>query len=92
MTESLSPVFVVDGLRTAIGRYGGGLASIRPDDLAAAVVSGLVAKRDGLRESVDQVVFGATNQAGEDNRTMARMALLLAGLPDEAPGFTATRL
>ncbi|NYG06391.1 3-oxoadipyl-CoA thiolase [Phycicoccus badiiscoriae] len=88
MTEA----FIVDGVRTPIGRYAGGLASVRPDDLAALVVREAVARSGVDPELVDEVVFGAANQAGEDNRNVARMALLLAGLPQSVPGFTVNRL
>jgi 3-oxoadipyl-CoA thiolase len=84
--------FVLDGVRTPIGRYGGALAQSRPDDLAALVVRTAV-ERTGIDSAdVDEVVFGAANQAGEDNRNVARMAGLLAGLPDTVPGFTVNRL
>ncbi len=88
MTEA----FIVDGVRTPIGRYAGGLASVRPDDLAALVVREVVARSGIDPELVDEVVLGAANQAGEDNRNVARMALLLAGLPRSVPGFTVNRL
>ena len=88
MTEA----FIVDGVRTPIGRYAGGLASVRPDDLAALVVREVVARSGIDPELVDEVVLGAANQAGEDNRNVARMALLLAGLPQSVPGFTVNRL
>ncbi|MBN6057674.1 thiolase family protein [Nonomuraea sp. RK-328] len=84
--------FVVSGARTPIGRYGGALAHVRPDDLAALVVGEAVARAGIAPDLVDEVVFGAANQAGEDNRNVARMALLLAGLPDSVPGFTVNRL
>jgi 3-oxoadipyl-CoA thiolase len=85
-------VFLVDGIRTPQGRYGGALAGVRPDDLAALVV-GEVVRRAGLpADAVDEVVLGAANQAGEDNRNVARMAALLAGLPDSTPGYTVNRL
>ncbi|MFG2005158.1 thiolase family protein [Spirillospora sp. NPDC048911] len=88
MTEA----FVVSGVRTPIGRYGGALAHVRPDDLAALVV-GEAVSRAGIEPGlVDEVIFGAANQAGEDNRNVARMAALLAGLPDTVPGFTVNRL
>lgn len=88
MTEA----FLVDAVRTPIGRYGGGLSGVRADDLAALVV-GEVVRRAGVDPSlVDEVVLGAANQAGEDNRNVARMAWLLAGLPDTVPGFTVNRL
>ncbi|MDR6862924.1 thiolase family protein [Phycicoccus sp. 3266] len=84
--------FIVDAVRTPIGRYAGALASVRPDDLAALVV-GEVVRRAGVDPAlVDEVVLGAANQAGEDNRNVARMAWLLAGLPDSVPGFTVNRL
>jgi acetyl-CoA acetyltransferases len=84
--------FLVSGVRTATGRYGGVLAGVRPDDLAAIVV-GEVVRRAGIDPSViEEVVLGAANQAGEDNRNVARMSVLLAGLPDEVPGITVNRL
>ena len=83
---------IVDAVRTPIGRYGGVLASVRPDDLAARVIEAVV-ERTGLPvDEVDDVVFGCTNAAGEDNRNVARMALLLAGVPVEVPGVTVNRL
>ena len=85
-------VFVVDALRTPMGRFGGAFAGVRPDDLAAHVIQKLVARNSVPGESVDDVVWGAANQAGEDNRNVARMALLLAGLPIEVPGVTVNRL
>jgi 3-oxoadipyl-CoA thiolase len=92
MAASLRTVFVVDAVRTPIGRYGGGLATVRPDDLAAHVIEALARRQPALAPRIDQVVFGATNQAGEDNRNVARMALLLAGLPYEIPAVTVNRL
>jgi len=86
-------VFICDAARTPIGRYGGALAKVRTDDLAAVPIRALVArnaKADWLR--LDDVYFGCANQAGEDNRNVARMALLLAGLPDSIPGITVNRL
>lgn len=85
-------VFIVDAVRTPIGRFGGVLAGVRPDDLAAAVIAALVQRNAIATETVDDVVWGAANQAGEDNRNVARMALLLAGLPVEVPGATVNRL
>jgi 3-oxoadipyl-CoA thiolase len=83
---------IVDAVRTPIGRYGGVLSTVRPDDLAARVIEAVV-ERTGLPvEEVDDVILGCTNAAGEDNRNVARMALLLAGLPVEAPGVTVNRL
>jgi 3-oxoadipyl-CoA thiolase len=85
-------VFLVDGARTPQGRYRGALASVRPDDLAALVV-GEAVRRSGIPgEAVDEVILGAANQAGEDNRDVARMAVLLAGLPFTVPGYTVNRL
>ena len=86
-------VFICDATRTPIGRYGGALAKVRADDLAAVPIKALVArnaKADWSR--IDDVYFGCANQAGEDNRNVARMALLLAGLPDCVPGVTVNRL
>jgi 3-oxoadipyl-CoA thiolase len=83
---------ILDALRTPIGRYGGVLAPVRPDDLAARVLAAAV-ERNGLDASaVDEVYMGCTNQAGEDNRNVARMASLIAGLPQEVPGVTVNRL
>ena len=88
----MTGVFLVDGVRTPVGRYGGALSGVRADDLAALVV-GEVVRRSGLApQAIDDVVLGAANQAGEDNRNVARMAALLAGLPDAVPGFTVNRL
>jgi len=84
--------FIIAGARTPIGRYGGALAGIRPDDLAALVVGEAVARAGVDPTDIDEVVLGAANQAGEDNRNVARMAALLAGLPDSVPGFTVNRL
>ncbi|MBL3700691.1 thiolase family protein [Leucobacter luti] len=89
--------YLVGGVRTPVGRYGGALAGVRPDDLAALVLRAAV-DRSGLSTealtagAIDEVVFGAANQAGEDNRNVARMAVLLAGLPDDVPGYTVNRL
>jgi 3-oxoadipyl-CoA thiolase len=88
----VTEAFIVDGVRTPIGRYAGGLASVRPDDLAALVVRESVARSGVDPELIDEVVLGAANQAGEDNRNVARMAVLLAGLPQSVPGFTVNRL
>jgi 3-oxoadipyl-CoA thiolase len=85
--------FICDAVRTPIGRYGGGLAKVRTDDLAAAPIKALVARNAKADWSaVDEVFYGCANQAGEDNRNVARMALLLAGLPDGVPGITVNRL
>src|SRR5271155_2155009 len=86
-------VFICDAARTAIGRYGGALAKVRTDDLAAAPIKALVGRNKAADWSkLDEVFFGCANQAGEDNRNVARMALLLAGLPDTVPGVTVNRL
>jgi 3-oxoadipyl-CoA thiolase len=83
---------IVDALRTPIGRYGGVLSSVRPDDLAAHAIAAAV-ERNGLPvDAIDDVFLGCTNQAGEDNRNVARMGVLLAGLPVEVPGVTVNRL
>jgi 3-oxoadipyl-CoA thiolase len=85
--------FICDAARTAIGRYGGALARVRTDDLAAVPIRALVARNSQADWSrLDEVFFGCANQAGEDNRNLARMALLLAGLPDTVPGVTINRL
>jgi acetyl-CoA acetyltransferase family protein len=88
----MTAVYLVDGVRTPFGKFRGSLSGVRPDDLAAFVV-GTVAQRSGLDPQVfDEVVLGCANQAGEDNRNIARMAVLLSGLPVEIPGFTVNRL
>jgi 3-oxoadipyl-CoA thiolase len=85
--------FICDGIRTPIGRYGGGLAKVRTDDLAAVPLKALMKRNANVDWSaVDEVVFGCANQAGEDNRNVARMALLLAGVPASVPGVTVNRL
>jgi len=87
------PVFLCDSIRTPFGRYGGALASVRPDDLAALVIRALLDRNATLPpDAVDDVLIGCVNQAGEDNRNVARMALLLAGMPQEVPGSTVNRL
>ena len=88
----MQEAFIVGGARTPIGRYGGALAHIRPDDLAALVVGEAVARSGIDPQLVDEVILGGANQAGEDNRNVARMAVLLAGLPQTIPGFTVNRL
>ncbi len=86
-------VFICDAVRTPIGRYGGGLARVRADDLAAKPIKALMARNPKADFSrLDEVFYGCANQAGEDNRNVARMALLLAGLPDSIPGITVNRL
>lgn len=88
----MKDVFVCAAVRTPIGRLRGGLSSVRPDDLAAHVIAKLLERAEVPGEAVDEVVFGCANQAGEDNRNVARMALLLAGLPQSVPGYTVNRL
>jgi acetyl-CoA acetyltransferase family protein len=86
-------VFVVDAVRTPVGRFGGALATVRPDDLAAVVIKALLERTSSLDPArIDEVYLGAANQAGEDNRNVARMASLLAGLPTSVPGSTVNRL
>ncbi len=85
-------VAIVSAIRTPIGRYGGGLSSIRPDDLAAIAIKAAVERSGVDPAAIDDVYFGAANQAGEDNRNVARMAALLAGLPETVPGSTVNRL
>ncbi|MBJ7347129.1 MAG: thiolase family protein [Thermoleophilaceae bacterium] len=92
MSVDFGDVYVIDALRTPVGRYGGGLATVRPDDLAAHTIKAVV-ERTGLPTAdITDVYFGCANQAGEDNRNVARMASLLAGLPNEVPGATVNRL
>jgi len=84
--------YVVDGIRSPFGRYGGGLGGVRADDLAGQVIAALVARTAIPPDRIDDVIFGCANQAGEDNRNVARMAALLAGLPVSVPGITVNRL
>jgi 3-oxoadipyl-CoA thiolase len=92
MTE-LRDAFICDAVRTPIGRYGGSLAKVRTDDLAAIPIKALMARNRQVDwAALDEVVLGCANQAGEDNRNVARMALLLAGIPDSVPGVTVNRL
>ena len=84
--------WIVDAVRTPIGRHGGALAPVRPDDLAAVTIAALLERSLLPADRLDDVIFGCTNQAGEDNRNVARMALLRAGLPVEVPGQTVNRL
>jgi acetyl-CoA acyltransferase len=89
----METAYICDAIRTPFGRYGGSLASIRTDDLAAIPIAALMARNAGVDwAALDDVVYGCANQAGEDNRNVARMALLLAGLPKEVPGYTVNRL
>ncbi|BDD91287.1 3-oxoadipyl-CoA thiolase [Pandoraea sp. XJJ-1] len=89
----MSEVFICDAIRTPIGRYGGALSSVRADDLGAIPLKALMARNGGVDwTQVDDVIFGCANQAGEDNRNVARMSSLLAGLPQDVPGATLNRL
>lgn len=89
----MSKVYICDAIRTPFGRFGGALASVRADDLAAVPIKALMARQPQVNwQAVDDVVYGCANQAGEDNRNVARMAALLAGLPVEVPGTTVNRL
>src|SRR5258705_14018823 len=89
----MSEVFVCDAIRTPFGRYGGALSGIRTDDLAALPIKALMERNPGVDwGAVDDVVYGCANQSGEDNRNVARMALLLAGLPKEVSGSPVNRL
>src|SRR5215468_10084424 len=89
----MAEAFICDGIRTPIGRYGGALAKVRTDDLAAVPIRALLERNPKVDwAALDEVVLGCANQAGEDNRNVARMALLLAGIPDSVPGLTVNRL
>jgi acetyl-CoA acyltransferase len=89
----METAYICDGIRTPIGRYGGALASVRTDDLAAIPIAALMERNRGVDwNALDDVIYGCANQAGEDNRNVGRMALLLAGLPKEVPGSTVNRL
>jgi 3-oxoadipyl-CoA thiolase len=88
----VSRAVVLSGVRTPIGRYGGALADVRPDDLAATVIAAAVQRAGVPADQIEDVYFGAANQAGEDNRNVARMAVLLAGLPESVAGVTVNRL
>ena len=89
----MTSAFLCDAIRTPFGRYGGALATVRTDDLAALPIAALMQRNPGVDwGAVDDVVYGCANQAGEDNRNVGRMALLLAGLPQEVPGSTVNRL
>src|ERR1700681_1022220 len=89
----MTDAYICDAIRTPFGRYGGALASVRADDLAAIPIAAFVSRNAKVDwGAVDDVIFGCANQAGEDNRNVARMALLLAGLPKEVPGSTVNRL
>ena len=88
----MSRAVVLSAVRTPVGRYGGALAGERPDDLAATVIAEAVSRAGVAAEEIEDVYFGAANQAGEDNRNVARMAALLAGLPESVAGVTVNRL
>jgi 3-oxoadipyl-CoA thiolase len=92
MMPTNRPVFIVDAVRTPIGRYGGALAGVRTDDLGAIPIAALVRRTGVDPASIDDVILGCANQAGEDNRNVARMSALLAGLPPTVPGMTVNRL
>src|SRR5687768_8716054 len=88
----MSRAVILSGVRTPIGRKGGALADVRPDDLAALVITEAVRRARVRPDEIEDVYFGAANQAGEDNRNVARMAVLLAGLPESIAGVTLNRL
>ena len=89
----MKDAFICDAIRSPIGRFGGSLATIRADDLASLSLKELIKRNSSINwEDVDEVVFGCANQSGEDNRNVARMSLLLAGLPQTIPGITINRL
>src|SRR6516162_399928 len=93
LRTTMTDAFICDALRTPFGRYGGALAGVRADDLGAIPMRALLARHPELDPAaIDDVIYGCANQAGEDNRNVARMALLLAGLPDRVPGTTVNRL
>src|SRR5262245_59112032 len=92
MAGSLRDVLVVDAVRTPVGRFRGALAEVRPDDLGAIVIAEIVRRTAVDPAGIDDVFFGCANQAGEDNRNVARMSLLLARLPVSVPGATVNRL
>jgi len=92
MSRALREVFIVDAVRTPVGRYRGALAEVRPDDLGALVIAEIVRRTGADPAAIDDVLLGCANQAGEDNRNVARMSLLLAGLPPTVPGGTVNRL
>ena len=92
LEDEVTDAVIVDAIRTPIGALGGVLASVRPDDLAALVIKEIIQRNKLDPALVEEVLFGCANQAGEDNRNVARMAALLAGLPVEVPGVTVNRL
>ena len=87
----MKDVVIVDGVRSAIGKYGGGLSGVRPDDLLAEVYKGLIDRTGINPATIEDIYAGCGNQAGEDNRDVARMSALLAGFPIEVPGVTVNR-
>src|SRR6266576_6981490 len=89
---AMSRAVVLAAVRTPVGRYGGALSGVRPDDLAAVGISAAVERAGIAADEIEDVYFGCANQAGEDNRNVARMAVLLAGLPDSVAGVTVNRL
>src|SRR6202000_3267990 len=91
-SRPMSDAFIIDGARTPIGRYGGALSAVRADDLAALPTRAPAERHPDLRGAIDEVSLGCANQAGEDNRNVARMAVLLSGLPVEVPAVTLNRL
>ena len=89
----MADAYICDYIRTPIGRFGGSLSSVRADDLGAVPLKALVERNPGVDwAAIDDVIYGCANQAGEDNRNVARMAVLLAGLPETVPGVTVNRL
>jgi 3-oxoadipyl-CoA thiolase len=89
----MEPVFIIDAVRTAIGKYGGALSTVRPDDLLATTIKAIIARNEKINVAdIEEVIAGAANQSGEDNRNVARMAALLAGLPSTVAGVTVNRL
>src|SRR5665213_586518 len=89
----MEPVYVIDAVRTPIGKYAGTLSAVRPDDLAALVIKAILERNPKINHDlIEEVVLGAANQAGEDNRNVGRMAALLAGLPVSVAGVTVNRL
>src|SRR6202162_5922225 len=89
----MTDAFICDAVRTPFGRYAGALSSVRPDDLGALPLAELMKRNPKVDwAALDDVIYGCANQAGEDNRNVARMALLLAGIPKEVPGYTVNRL
>src|SRR5215470_11907509 len=91
--STMNNAYIISGVRTPIGNFGGALAPVRPDDLAALVIKELLNKNSSIdANEIADVIFGCANQAGEDNRNVARMSALIAGLPVSVPGETVNRL